>query len=233
MIIKNTKNDTSKFMSYLIFGASKTGKTVLSTTVPSNELLFINIENNLSSIYGADVNLVDAFSYEELLKIVDTLDAMESKPKWVFIDSLSYLSYILIQQELSAKSNDGKKVHGMVAYGEMASKIKDIIRRLKNMPFNLVCIAQQGMIKDEITGGLIFGASFEGKMLEQDLPYMFDAVVATRVVNFGDGQNTYVLQCKPCSQYQVGVRTPYGKDSNVIQGFEKPNLIELHNKILN
>ena len=76
MEFSNTKDGESQYLSYLISGASKTGKTVLSTTVPSNQLLLCNIENNLASIYGADVNKVDCPDYSAVVEVVDWLEAI-------------------------------------------------------------------------------------------------------------------------------------------------------------
>lgn len=230
MQIKNTKDGSAKFMSYLISGASKTGKTVLATTIPSNELLFGNVENNLASIYGADVNMVDMFTYDTAKKVVEALEQRQITPKWFFLDSGTELAKKILREEMS-RTKDGR-----AAYGEMAQKMTDLIRRLKVLPLNFVMIAQQGYIKDEITGGVIFGASFPGQTLEKDVPYMFDAVLAARIVKDQDGKDTHVLQCHPCPQYSAGVRTKFKADgtmSNPLAGFERPNLSEIHNKILN
>jgi hypothetical protein len=118
----------------------------------------------------------------------------------------------------------------------MAQKFSDIIRRLKVLPLNFVMIAQQGQIKDEITGGIIFGSSFAGQILERDLPYMFDAVLTARIIKNDKGEDQHVIQCRPCPQYSVGVRTkfdPIKGMANPLGGFESPNLSEIHSKILN
>lgn len=228
MKIRNTKDSANANLSYLVFGKSKTGKTMLSTTTPSKQTLLINAENNLASIYGADVNVVDTPTWKDFLDTVKWLESLDQDklPKWVFIDSITHITRVLLQLELSV-TKDGRQ-----AYGEIASKIPDIINRLKALPINLVCIAQQGQIKDEAQGNIYFGAEMAGKQLEQSLPYMFDAVLSTRTLEH-EGLLYYMLQCKPSAQYDsVGIRTAFGTNSEDIKEYEVSNLEALHNKIL-
>ena len=166
MQIRNTKDQANSILSYLISGKSKTGKTRLTTTTPEGETLVINVENNLASIYGANVNIVDAFTWPDFMEIVNWLEGLPAKdrPKWIFIDSLTELVKILLKLEKSLTKDPRQ------AYGEIGIKIPDIVRRLKSLGVNLVCIAQEGYIKDEANGDMHFGATFEGRQLEQSLP---------------------------------------------------------------
>lgn len=225
MEILNTKDASNRFVKYLLYGESKSGKTRLVTTLPPEHTLLVNIENNLTSVYGADVNTVNAFTFDKFLEVVSYLESGEHQFKWVFIDSLTELGSILLREELG-KTKDGRQ-----AYGELGQKLPEVIRRLRALPLNIVAVGQQGQIKDEVTGGLLFGASMAGQKLEQSLPYMFDAVIAVRRINFETGIQT-VLQCQPDTQYHVGVRTNYN-NQQPLAGYEAANLLSLHNKIIN
>ena len=77
---------------------------------------------------------------------------------------------------------------------------------------------------------MIFGAALPWAKLQSDLPYNFSAVLATRTSKGEDGKDYYSLQCHPCTQYQVGVRTQFGKP-NPLENFEEPDLEAIHNKI--
>lgn len=225
--ITNTSGMNGMYLSYLIYGLSKTGKTRLAASIPSNELMFINIEDNVVSLYGADVNKVDCKSFDDVVAVIDWVDTLpvDSRPKWLFMDSVSELSYRLLVEETPKHKN------GMQAYGEVAFKIKELIRRINDMDLNFVCIAQCGKVKDEVTGGLVYGITTEGQKLITDLPYMFDALIATRAAKNDEGVDFYMLQCKACSQYSAGVRLKYNNEVN-LETFEPQDLIALHNKIL-
>ena len=228
MQIKNAQDTTNAKMSYLIFGKSKTGKTRLTTSLPADKTLLINVENNLASISGAPINFVDTLEWPAFMEALIWLEGLpkDQLPKWVVIDSITELAKVLLKLELSL-TKDGRQ-----AYGEIGNKIPDVIRRLKALPLNLVCLAQQGYIKDEHEGNVFFSAVMPGKTLEQSLPYMFDAVLATRYIQ-GAEESWYTLQCKPTSQYEsIGIRTSFGTDDALIAEHEHQDLFALHNKII-
>jgi hypothetical protein len=225
MQISNTKDEANQFKSYLVFGATKTGKTLLAATLPSNEVLLVNTENNLDSLYGADINKVDCQSYDDFIEILEAIKNKKITPKWLYLDSMSDLMQKIFNEEFS-KTKDGR-----AAYTNFERKYYDVISRFKSLPCNIVAIGQQGSIKDEITGGVIFGATLPWAKVQSQLPYNFSAVVATRCIkNPADGKDNFFVQCHPDSQYQVGVRTQFGKP-NPLEAFELPDLEAIHNKI--
>jgi len=225
MEITNTKDGSSQKKSYLIFGATKTGKTLLAATLPANEVLLVNTENNLDSLYGADINTVNCQGYDDFMEILDAIIAGQLTPKWLYLDSISDLMTKVFNQEKKT-TKDGRQV-----YANFEEKYGDIIAKFKNLPCNIVAIGRLAQVKDEITGGMIFGAALPWAKIQSDLPFNFSAVIATRTAKGENGEDFYSLQCRPCSQYQVGVRTQFGKP-NPLKEFEDPDLEALHNKII-
>ena len=224
MNIKNTKDGSMQKKSYLIFGATKTGKTLLAATLPAKDVLLVNTENNLDSLYGADINLIDCQTGDEFITILEGIQSGAITPKWLYLDSISDLMNKIFNEEHN-KTRDGR-----LAYQNFERKYHDIIGRFKNLPCNIVAIGRMTKIKDEITGGMIYGAALPWAKLENDLPYNFSAVLAARCEKGEDEADHYALQCHPCSQYQVGVRTQFGKP-NPLSRFEDPDLEAIHNKI--
>jgi len=226
MQISNTKDLSNQRKSYLIFGATKTGKTLLASTLPSNEVLLVNTENNLDSLYGADINTVNVQTYKDFVEVLDAIIAGTITPKWLYLDSISDLMSKIFNQLKRENTKDGFKL-----YKDLETNYVDIIAKFKNLPCHIVAIARQTQVKDEVTGGLIFGAALPWDKIQSDLPYNFSAVLATRTAKGEDGKDYYSLQCHPCTQYQVGVRTQFGKP-NPLSNFEQPNLLDIHNKII-
>lgn len=220
----NTKDGASQKKSYLIFGATKTGKTLLAATLPANEVLLVNTENNLDSLYGADINTVNCQSHDEFMEILDAIIAKNITPKWLYLDSISDLM-TKVFNELKKEIKDGRQV-----YAAFEEKYGDMIAKFKSLPCNIVAIARQTQVKDEITGGMIFGAALPWAKLQSDLPYNFSAVLATRTAKGEDGSDYYSIQCHPDSQYAVGVRTQFGKP-NPLSNYEEPDLEAIHKKI--
>lgn len=225
MEITNTKDTSTQYKSYLIFGATKTGKTLLAATLPANEVLICNTENNLDSLYGADINTVRVQTYAQFMEVADAIIAGKMPTlKWFYLDSISDLLRKVFNEDLKSFS-DGRQ-----AYGSMLEKYTDIISKLKSMPCNVVVIARQALIKDDVTGGMILGPAVFWDKLQDDLPFNFSAVLATRAAVGEDGENYYSLQCHRDSQYAVGVRTQFGKP-NPLKNFEEPDLEAIHDKI--
>lgn len=224
MQITNTKDGATQKKSYLIFGATKTGKTLLAATIPAGKLLLVNTENNLDSLYGADINKVDCQSYVEFIEILEAIKTGSITPEWLYLDSITDLMQKVFNEEF-ANTKDGRQ-----AYAAFERKYYEIISRFKSLPCNIVAIGQQGFIKDEITGGMIFGTMLPWAKLQSQLPYNFSAVFATRVIKSEAGVDEYWIQCHPDSQYQVGVRTQFGKP-NPLKNYEEPDLEAIHNKI--
>jgi hypothetical protein len=225
MDVKTLDGSTdSIFRSYLIFGPTKTGKTRLATTLPKESTLIVNVENNLDSIDGSGMMVVDCFTKEQWQDIVESIKTQP--PEWLFVDSLSALLQKIFNEEFK-KTKDGR-----VAYNAVERAYYDLVGDLKGLKCNIVCIGQRGQIKDEITGGLVFGASLPWAKLEQMLPYNFSAVMAARNEKDEEGNTHYFLQCHPDTQYQVGARTAFGKD-NPLEFYEAPDLMAIHNKLTN
>jgi len=223
MQITNTKDGAMQKKSYLVFGATKTGKTLLAATLPAGSTLLVNTENNLDSLYGADINTVTCQSYEAFIEILDAIKSGTITPEWLYLDSISDLM-------VKIKTNVWLKYKGFDRYSELETAYNNIISRFKSLPCNIVAIGRQTQIKDEVTGGLILGASLPWDKIQSDLPFNFSAVLATRAAKV-DGKDFYSIQCHPCSQYQVGVRTQFGKP-NPLKNFEEPDLEAIHNKII-
>ena len=223
--ITNTKDAGVQKKSYLIFGATKTGKTLLSATLPSDDLLLINTENNLDSLYGADIKKVDCYSYKDFMDILGAINSGAITPKWLYLDSISDLM-TKIFNNLKKEIADGRQV-----YAAFEERYGDIMSAFKQLPCNIVVIARQTHVKDEITGGMIYGAALPWAKLQSDLPFNFSAVLATRHSKGDDDNDYYSLQCHPCPQYQVGVRTQFGKP-NPLSKFEPHDLEAIHSKIV-
>lgn len=226
MKIRNTNDTAKQFKSYLIFGNTKTGKTKLAATLPRDKTLIVNTENNLDSLFGANMTVVDCFDYDSFIEVLEAIKTGAMTPEWLYLDSISDLM-TKVFNETFKKLKDGRQ-----AYSEFERQYNDIISRFKSLPCNIVAIGRQTQVKDEITGGMIFGAALPWAKLQSDLPYNFSGVFATRTAKGEDGSDFYSIQCHPDNQYAVGVRTQFDQD-NPLQRFEEPDLLAIHNKIIN
>ncbi len=223
--ITNLKDSGGETKSYLVFGNTKTGKTMLATTLPAGKVLLINTENNIDSIEGADINKADCYNVADFTSVLDMVIANGKSDHWVFIDSITDIVQKMFN-EIFSKEKDGRQ-----GYQKFELRYIELMDKIKSLPCNVVCIAQQGLVKDETTGGMIAAPVLTWAKLQTNLPYRFSAVLAAKIIKDKDGKDVHVIQCHPCPQYAVGVRTKYG-EPNPLGGYEKPNLLDIHNKVI-
>jgi hypothetical protein len=89
---------------------------------------------------------------------------------------------------------------------------------------NVVFIAKQDRVVDELSGRQNYGPLFPGRILTQEVPYQTDIVLAMRF-HRKDGKSYRVLQTEADIQYAAKDRT--GK----LDKFEKPDLAALITKV--
>jgi len=146
--------DVSYFKSFVLYGRSGTGKTTLASSFPG-PMLYANIrDNGTDSI--ADVPNIRVFELEDL----DDLEEMRmwlrrnrkkiraGKYKTLILDTMSQLQELYVEEvgKKKAKKKDKKPGEwGSMTkqdWGEVASEMKALIIELRNLPMNVVFIAQ-------------------------------------------------------------------------------------------
>ena len=110
--------------------------------------------------------------------------------------------------------------------GEMIAKVTETIRLFRDLPLHVVMTAKQDRIEDE-NNRLIYVPSAPGKKLAASMPYLFDLVMALRVVPDEEGNLTRWLQTDADSKFEAKDR------SGRLDLWEAPNLADIKNKILN
>jgi len=213
-ISKPAKLSQTKYINTLIYGESGIGKTVLCTTAPKP--LILATEPGLLSIMNKDVDVAEVLSLAKLKEAYNYLKK-DNPYETVCIDSLSELAQVVLS-EYKAVERDPRQ-----AYMKMADEIIAIIRQFRDLPMNLVCIAKQDRITDELTGRTIYGPLFPGRMLKSEVPYQLDIVLPMRF-HRSEGKTYRVLQTEADIQYNAKDRT--GK----LDKYEAPDLSALFEK---
>jgi hypothetical protein len=109
----------------------------------------------------------------------------------------------------------------------MAERMTQLVRAFRDLPEKHIYIsAKQDRVKDELTGGMLYGPSTPGQKLASGLPYLFDEVFCLRVEADSDGNPQRWLQTQPDQQFIAKDR------SGALSQFEPPNLVDVINKII-
>ena len=207
----------SPYVNAIVYGVSGIGKTVLAATAP--DVLIISAEDGLLSIAHQDVATTNVRSLLELINTYNYLANESHDYKSVNIDSISEVAQVLLI-EFAAKERDKRQ-----AYMKMADEILSLVRKFRALEMNLILNAKQARIIDEFSGKTSYGPKFPGRVLENEIAYQLDEVIAMRFHKF-EGKEFRVLQTSPDIQYEAKDR------SGNLEKFEKPDLTILFNKIL-
>lgn len=217
MHIENTKDITVSKLKVLVHGPSGSGKTRLCGTTNGKNLI-LSAEEGLLSLRGRDIDFVRVATLDDLRGAYSFLLTDATYP-WVSLDSISEIAEKVLTREKSINKD------GRMAYGEMAEKTIAIVKDFRDLNKNVYISAKQGGVKDDISGGLYFGAVTPGRMVGPSLPYLFDEVFALHAWKDQEGNLQRALQTGRDTQYDAKDR------SGALQFIEQADLGFICNKI--
>jgi len=209
-----------------VFGFAGAGKTVLSGTTGTTNII-LSAEAGLLSLKNAPPEVKANLRVIQIRTLAAMGEAYNwllsgKMSDWVTIDSISEIAEVLLTQK-KGSSKDGR-----AAYGDMADDMMDLIRKLRDLPnYNILMTAKQTRIKDDATGITSYVPMLPGKILTNQLAYMFDEIFALRVEPDpqNPGQFVRVLQTGRDVAYDCKDR------SGMLEMFEAPNIANIARKI--
>lgn len=205
----------------LVYGGPGTGKTTLCRTTCSTPLI-ISAESGLLSLRKENLPVWQVKTMSDIQQILDWLYTSPDAAQfdWVCIDSISEIAETVLAYEKS-QAKDPRK-----AYGEMADQMMMLAKAFRDLPGkNVYVSAKMTREKDDVNGMMLYSPSMPGKQVGQQLPYLFDEVLAARIEKDSEGHDFHVLQCRGDFQYIAKDR------SGALGMWEQPDLCALANKI--
>lgn len=219
----------------LVYGLSGMGKTMLCATAPAPILLSAEsgllslAKKNLERVWGE--GRADITYNMNILQIKDVQDLQDAY-NWFATDQNSFQFTTICLDSLSEigeviLNNAKKQVKDpRQAYGELIEKTENLIRLFRDLPNrNVVMLAKQEPMKDELTGIITHGPSMPGSKLGNKLPYFFDEVWRLGVNKDPQGQSYRFLQTARDMQYEAKDR------SGALAPVEYPHLGAIFAKI--
>lgn len=217
--ITNTQDVAARHIKLLVHGPAGSGKTRLCGTTGGKPLI-ISVEGGLLSLAGQNLDVVEIKDMNGLMEVYNFL-LKDEKYDWVCLDSISEIAEVVLSTE-KAKTNDPRK-----AYGEMQERMMALMRSFRDLQKNIYFAAKQEKVKDEITGGILFGPSAPGQKIGPAMPYLFDEVFALHSWKDENGVIQRAFQTVKDAQYEAKDR------SGKLDMIEPPNLEHIYNKIVN
>lgn len=196
-------------LSILVHGPTKVGKTRLAATtgVPGKTII-LAAEPGLLSLRDQKIRVYEMDTIATLLGAVDWLERAAAAGKldgaWVILDSASDIAERLLRTLKTSPGTNGKPMDPRQAYGEVSDAMTDVIKRLRALPCNTVCIAQQERV--EKPDGVVYTASLPGAKLSAKVGYSFELVLAMHARREGDEVVRW-LQTVADGRYEAGDRS--------------------------
>lgn len=219
MEIKNTKDVTNQYVKILVHGPAGSGKTRLCGTTNGKPII-LSAEGGLLSLRGQDLDVIEIKDMDALREAYAFL-VDDKKYDWVCLDSVSEIAEVVLSAE-KGKTNDPRK-----AYGEMQEIMMTLMRSFRDLPKNIYFSAKQDRIKDEVTGGILFGPSAPGQKIGPAMPYLFDEVFALHSWKDQEGKMQRALQTVKDANYEAKDR------SGCLDMAEPADLGAIYKKIIN
>lgn len=185
--LKTTRNLHQTGVKFLVFGMSGVGKTSLIPTLPNPVIL--SAEGGLLSISGSDVPYIEISSMADLMEAYTwvTTSAEATGFQSIALDSISEIAEVVLAEELK-KSKDGR-----AAYGELNSKMMEVIRAFRDIPGKHVYFSSKCEKAQDEQGRMLYSPSMPGKTLSMQIPYAFDMVFALRADKDSEGNTQRAL----------------------------------------
>ena len=208
------------FVKVLVFGDSGMGKTTLIKTAPRP--IIISSESGLLSLKGTNISVIKVTSLEDMEEAYEYVTDPEHSADFLTIclDSITDLA------ETMLTSNKKGVKDPRMAYGKLNDDIMDIIRAFRDISTHHVYFtAKMARIEDVYSGFAKYKAMMPGKVLPQNIPYMFDEILCLQIGEDEEGLQFRYLQTQPSITHDSKDRS--GKLDNP----ERPDLAYIFEKI--
>jgi hypothetical protein len=202
-----------------IHGPAGSGKTTMLATT-DEPMIIISAEGGLLSLRHLDIPVIVVASMPDIEEAYSYIIGPDGDQfSWVGIDSASEIAEVCLNTEKAA-TQDGRR-----AYGEMNDKMMGVLRAFRDLKKNVVMTFKQARVEDQATGATLYSPMMPGRGLAQQVPYLFDEVLALRVERGENGTFEHWAQTARDMQYDAKDR------SGSLDAFELPNLGAMASKI--
>ena len=220
--LKNTRDAHSDGVKILVYGVAGAGKTSLAASLPNP--VIASAEAGLLSLSGVEIPYVEIQTIEDLIEFYEWVTEGEGVSyESIVLDSISEIGETILNAE-KKKAKDPRQ-----AYGEMQSKVTDLIRAFRDIKGKNVYFSAKLEKSDDEMGVKYYGPSMPGNKTTQGMPYFFDEVLALRLFTTTDENGETVtqraLQCHPDNSWTAKDR------SGKLDAFEPADLGAVIKKI--
>ena len=173
------------------------------------------------SIRGTDLPYFAIDSMADLNEVYSWLTSSDEAKKYksVALDSISEIAEVVLSAEKKTAKDPRQ------AYGEMADQMADLVRAFRDLPGKHVYFSAKVEKAQDEMGRILYAPSMPGNKFAQQMPYLFDEVLALRMEKVSDGDIQRALMCE-----SDGIWTAKDR-SGQLSPWEEPDLGAIIRKI--
>lgn len=183
--------ESIEYLNLLIYGEFGAGKTWFGGTAQDHDdtapLLVVDIEGGTTTLrHRQDVDVIQVRNKKQL---DDTITALEKDTdryyKTILVDSLTEMQKLDMAAVMKAAFNKNPEktdiyVPDQRAWGKSGERVREVVRRFKDLPCHTIVTCLGAESKDEKTNVTTYYPSLPGK-LRSEIPGFFDIVGWLRV----------------------------------------------------
>ena len=220
--IMNVRESVAKYHPALYYGKTKTGKTTLAATYPKPLLLIDVREKGTASIQEIpDIRVFPLERWEELEALYQYLAHSDHGYKTVVIDTITQLQDMAMEKVLAARGATIISSKTQKDWGDAATLLKVWLQAYKDLPMNVVFLAQykESQNEDVVTSRQVCPSV--GPLLMPSVARFVESIVSIigwvhidEVPVFHEdtkktyGEIKHCLVVKPDGIYSAGIRLP-------------------------
>ena len=206
-------------LTVLVYGAPGGGKTWLGGTFPNP--LFIDCQGGMLTVRNKGVSAIVPNDYNDLLQcaIRENVEGFGT----IVLDTATEAARLVTEFTTKASNHEIPQLQDWM---QVIERMRQLLRKLLDLPMHVVVTAEEGFNKDEDTGRMSYGPSLPGKLFGE-AGALFDCVFHVRGKwNPTTKKTEHWLLTQPEGMYQqVKDRT------DCLEKFEKPDFNVIWQKV--
>lgn len=227
--LRNTRDLTDVWLSIIMYGPPKVGKTRLAATL-GEKPLFIDFDDGMLTLREMGVNFIQPRSWEEILELVTLIRNGKLREQVDFdtivFDSLSFMYTIVMEGVLKLGKRTIPQIQDWGLANERVKMIVDYLVKARNeQRYHFILTCHEKVDKDEERGRIIGGIGSTPALMNI-LPAMFDELYYLSV---SQGPNNTVK--RSVNTVQTSFFPAGSRSSGKLLPVEEADLNKIYQKI--
>lgn len=229
MELRNTKDLSEVWLSIIMYGPPKCGKTSLASTLGANPL-FIDFDDGMLTLKELGVNYIQPRTWEEILELTTLIRGGKLREKvqydHIIVDSLAFMYSVIMDGVLKIAKRPTPQIQDWGLANERTKMMIDYLlkaRHEQHYHFTLTC--HEKIDRDEERGKIIGGIGATPALMNV-LPAMFDEMYYLTVSTAG------TVVKRTVNTVQSGFFPAGTRSAGRLLAAEEPNLNKMYNKIM-